>query len=48
MTHQEYLAAVREALSKLDKRDKEAVHKFNEWRDELYKQISKKGNVNGN
>ncbi len=37
MTHEEYINAVRKALSELDKTDKEAVHRFNEWRETLYK-----------
>lgn len=39
MTYKEYLAQIKVALKNLDKSDKEAVHRFNTWREELYKQI---------
>jgi len=43
MTHAEYLKAVREALANLDKSNKEDVHRFNCWRNELYSSIHTEG-----
>ena len=45
MTHEEYLKKIREAMAKLDKTDKQAVHEFNEWRNKLYEEYenSRKG-----
>lgn len=41
MTKEEYFKMVQQAWKEVDKQDKEAVHNFNIWRNDLLNKIDK-------
>ena len=42
MTREEYFKQVQAAWANVDKKDRDAVHEFNVWREELLRQVDKK------